>query len=268
MKEITIDELKQIQLDIMQAIHDYCQQHGLRYSLAYGSLIGAIRHKGFIPWDDDIDIMMPRPDYEQLVSGFKHPYYQLYDFCHDTDYVQPYGKVADTRTMLEENTNARNLGINIDIFPIDNMFDSPEECTTFLTRIRSIKRHFRMKLLRPSKKNVWWKRIAIRLCKLLVLGQSMRGITQQQVNLVSTLTNQDSRYVAIVNCNDCTNNFLHSFWPREWFESYIITDFEDRKFQIIAAYDSHLRQLFGDYMTPPPSSQRTSPHSLNKIYWI
>lgn len=267
MKSITIDELKQIQLDIMQAVHDYCLQQGLHYSLAYGTLIGAVRHKGFIPWDDDIDIMMPRTDYDRLVKGFSHPYYKLYDYSSDPEYVHPYAKVADTRTLLAENTNAKDLGINIDVFPVENMFDTPEQCTAFLSEIRQIKKRFRMKMLRPSKKNVWWKRIAIRLSKLLVLGQTMRGITQLQVNRVATLTNNQSRYVAIVNCNDCSDNYLRSFWPREWFDSYITVPFEDRQFQIIENFDPHLRQLFGEYMTPPPASQRTSPHTLTRIYW-
>lgn len=266
MTNITIEELKRIQLDIMQAIHDYCQQNQLRYSLAYGTLIGAIRHKGFIPWDDDIDIMMPRKDFAQLVRNFSHPYYKLYDYRQDADFVYPYAKVADTRTMLIENTNAKNIGINIDVFPVDNMFDSPEQCTAFLSEIRKIKKKFRMKLLRPSKKNVWWKRIAIQLSKLLVMGQTLRGITQEQLQKVSTLNNNKSRFVSVVNCNDCSDGYLHSFWRRELFDEYITVKFEDRQFQIISGYDELLRNLFGDYMTPPPAAQQTSPHTLNHIY--
>lgn len=266
MKNISIDELKKIQLDIMQAVHDYCMQHGLNYTLAYGTLIGAIRHKGFIPWDDDIDIMMLRADYEKLVKGFTHPYYKLHDFTTNAEYVHAYAKIEDTRTMLIENTNAKNIGINIDVFPVDNMFDSPEQCTAFLSEIRKIKKKFRMKLLRPSKKNVWWKRIAIQLSKLLVMGQTLRGITQEQLQKVSTLNNNKSRFVSVVNCNDCSDGYLHSFWRRELFDEYITVKFEDRQFQIISGYDELLRNLFGDYMTPPPAAQQTSPHTLNHIY--
>lgn len=268
MKNITIDELKNIQLDIMQAIHDYCMDHGLHYSLAYGTLIGAIRHKGFIPWDDDIDIMMPRNDYNQLVKGFCHPYYILHDFTTDNEYVHPYAKVEDSRTMLIENTNAKDMGINIDIFPIENMFNDPEQCISFLRKIRKIKKRFRMKLLLPSKKNAWWKRIAIRLSKILVSGQSLRSITQKQINQIAILRNNQSRYVAIVNCNDCSDTYLHSFWRREIFDEYITASFEDHQFMIISGYDEQLKQLFGDYMTPPTADKRVSPHTLNKIYWI
>lgn len=268
MRNITIDELKQIQLDIMQTVHEYCLEHDLHYSLAYGTLIGAIRHKGFIPWDDDIDIMMQRKDYEHLVKGFSHPYYRLHDFSIDKEYVHPYAKVEDSRTMLIENTNAKNIGINIDVFPVDNLFDTPEQCFTFLSEIRHIKKLFRMKLLRPSKKNVWWKRLAIRLSKVLVSNLTLRDITQKQIERVATLDNDDSCYVSIVNCNDCSDVYLHSFWRRELFDEYITIPFEDRHFQIISGYDEQLRQLFGDYMTLPPIEKRVSPHTLNKIYWI
>ena len=80
MKEISIEESKRIQLDILKLIHEYCYNNGLKYTLAYGSMLGAVRHKGFIPWDDDIDIAIMRSDYEKLISGFEHEYIKIYDY--------------------------------------------------------------------------------------------------------------------------------------------------------------------------------------------
>ena len=71
MKEIKSDEMRNVQLDILQKVHDFCMSHGIRYTLAFGSLLGAVRHGGYIPWDDDIDIAMLRPDYERFRKEFK-----------------------------------------------------------------------------------------------------------------------------------------------------------------------------------------------------
>lgn len=105
MKHIDIDELKQIQFDILVAVHDFCVEHDLKYTLAFGTLLGAVRHKGYIPWDDDIDIAMCRKDYDFFVSHFNgtSDFYKVYDIRTDEDYVYGFAKVADTRTVLVEN---------------------------------------------------------------------------------------------------------------------------------------------------------------------
>ena len=77
MKAILPEELNVIQLDILDDIHQFCVNNNIRYSLAFGSLIGAIRHHGYIPWDDDIDIMMPRPDYDVFINSFNGAYKHL-----------------------------------------------------------------------------------------------------------------------------------------------------------------------------------------------
>ena len=105
MKPITdISEIRAIQLDIMQDIHDFCEQNSIRYFLCAGTLIGAIRHNGYIPWDDDIDIMMPRPDYDRFMDIYnsKGGYYKFIDHKINNKYALPFGKVYDDRTILDE----------------------------------------------------------------------------------------------------------------------------------------------------------------------
>ena len=104
MKAITEEELKVIQLDLLQKTADFCEKNGIRYYLCGGTLIGAIRHKGYIPWDDDIDISMPRPDYDRFISIFNKPenYYQVIDMSNDKKYGFPFAKVHDTRTFVDE----------------------------------------------------------------------------------------------------------------------------------------------------------------------
>lgn len=265
-KAIQIEELKAIQLEILQSIHDFCQENDLIYMLAFGTLLGAVRHKGFIPWDDDIDIMMPRKDYEQFVQSYKHSYYKVYDYRKDEDYVHPYAKVADTRTLLIEKANMKDIGINIDIFPLDGLADTREGAVDFLKSLTPIKNKFRMKVLKPSPKNVWWKRIAIQLSKLLVLNVSLKSLAQEINQRISDNPHKDSAYMGTPSGTD--PHAINNIYERELFDSYITLPFEDRSFLAPVGYDQILRNYYGDYMQLPPIEKRTSPHTLCEVYWL
>ena len=118
MRAINSDELKSIQLDLLQKTADFCENNGLRYFLCGGTLIGAIRHKGYIPWDDDIDIAMPRPDYEKFVRIFNltQNYYQVMSIETDPDYAYAFAKVYENRTVLKElHYPGDAFGVYIDI---------------------------------------------------------------------------------------------------------------------------------------------------------
>lgn len=119
MKEMTLQELHEVQLAMLDAVDNYCRLNHLRYSLGGGTLLGAVRHHGYIPWDDDIDIMMPRPDYEKFMRYFKHEYYKLYDYRTDDTCGFSFAKLIDTRTIVQEYTIT--YSVFIDIFPIDGL---------------------------------------------------------------------------------------------------------------------------------------------------
>ena len=124
MKEISLNELRKIQIDILDKVHNFCIQNNITYFLSSGTLLGAIRHGGYIPWDDDIDLYMPRESYERFINIYK-------DDSHDTrvitlynnkEYYYPFAKVEDTNSIVIENVPEKfNIGINIDIFPIDGV---------------------------------------------------------------------------------------------------------------------------------------------------
>ena len=191
--------MKQIQVDILKDIHQFCEANNLHYTLIFGSLLGAIRHKGYIPWDDDIDIAMLRPDYEKFVASYsgKNGAYRVYDYRNDVDYHHPYAKVADTRTILEERTSMKDIGINIDVFPFDNLFDTKDECNQFIKSLDGFKKKFRIKLVKPGKKNVWWKRILIRLAKATQIFWSMKKITEKEYEIVNSLSNENAKYIGV-----------------------------------------------------------------------
>ena len=131
MRKIEIEELKRLELDLLDFFVGVCKHNNLTYFLAGGTLLGAIRHQGFIPWDDDIDVMMPRQDYEKMKKVFPvHEYYKF--MCHDNTHNYPtaFGTLNDIRTFKPETSRrekCRMLSVNIDIFPIDSLPDE-EEC--------------------------------------------------------------------------------------------------------------------------------------------
>ena len=96
MNELTLDELKGIEFDILKHFDAFCKEHNIRYYLAYGTLLGAIRYKKFIPWDDDVDVLVPREDYERLLKIYKdNAQYKLYAFEKDGKFNCPYAKLCD-----------------------------------------------------------------------------------------------------------------------------------------------------------------------------
>ena len=268
MKPISLEEMKQIQVDILKDVHLFCEKNNIRYTLIYGSLLGAVRHKGYIPWDDDIDIAMLRDDFEKFVASYKseNGFYRVYDCRKDKGYYYPFLKVADTRTVLEENVSMQNIGVNIDIFPCDYLFDTKQECINFIKKLDFLKKLFRIKLVKPGKKNSFIKRILIRVLKLFCLPISMKNIVDREYALVNRLTNHNAKFVGFAFSSDLSCSY-RSICPREVFEKYEKVPFEKETFEIISSYDEWLTQMFGDYMTPPPAKERTSPHTLNNVYW-
>jgi len=136
MKSIELNEQKQILVDILQNVHDFCKKNQINYSLAGGSLIGAIRHKGFIPWDDDIDILLHRDEYERFLQMYVDPsgIYQLHSMKNDPQYCYPFAKVEDTRTIINENVSGPKMGISIDVFPVDDLFDDRDKCLSYIKK--------------------------------------------------------------------------------------------------------------------------------------
>ena len=129
MRVIDLPEMKRVLFNILEFVDQFCSDNGIQYYLCGGTALGAVRHAGFIPWDDDIDIMMKRDDYDRFIDLFKHSntgYFSLLHHSIQRDYTFPYAKVADSRTVLREEHKgvSSETGVYIDIFPIEAMSDS------------------------------------------------------------------------------------------------------------------------------------------------
>lgn len=154
MKRITdIAELRKVQTGILDDIHRFCTANGIMYFLSCGTLIGAVRHKGYIPWDDDLDLYMPRKDYDRFVKLYTDAggRYRVLDPKKEKNYFYTFAKVVDTRTLLvETETEGYQIGVYVDIFPVDYVSDNEAERQRIFKRKRLL---YKIRRCKISKRN-------------------------------------------------------------------------------------------------------------------
>lgn len=266
MREVSNEELKAIELNILKEIHNFCEQNGLRYFICGGTLLGAVRHGGFIPWDDDIDLCMPRKDYEKFITRFNnHKNYRVLNFPKAEGYYQPYAKVCDARTLIEEKTakNTPNCGVFVDIFPLDGLSDDRAKAKRILNSNSTlIKLNTLLALRQPRIVDLkqHWKRVFYFPARLL--------FSQEQ--LVKRLDKQSqeypfdrSKYVGVAFGYYGEREIMSS----QFFSSVSSVKFEDTEVYAPGDFDGYLSTLYGDYMKLPPEEKRVSHHSF-VAYWL
>lgn len=266
MKKITNSELKQIQLEILKNVHSFCTKHNIRYTIAYGTLLGAVRHQGFIPWDNDIDIAMLRKDYERFVAEYKDDIYVLYELRTDPECEIPYAKVYDSRTMLIEHSNSKCIGVNIDIFPIDDLYDDYMRSVKEFNSFRCYKIQRMLIGREPSSSTTWWKSVAYRVGKYLLIGKTLRSVGVKISTLAKRQRTDNSEYLSLLTGNSLNyrNNIMH----RRVFNSFHLMKFENHLFYGLNNYNEYLTICYGDdYMQLPPEEQRITPHLFDNVYW-
>ena len=268
MKEITLEERKQILLNIMDCIDSFCSQRGLRYYLTGGTLLGAVRHKGFIPWDDDIDIAIPRKDYEIFCKTFNM--YAL-NSCKFVDvettpnYYCSYGKVFDTRTLLIENiANPVALGVNIDIFPLDYLGDD----FLYAKKLNAVIEKYRYRLKMTHLKYGKTRNIARIIVKNIIAFIFHRFSRKKIIEKITKLSKQfadktDSRFVAIIVMMTYGEKEI---MERKWFDNVVKVEFEGRKYNAPEYFHEVLSHFYNDYMQLPPVEKRVTHHS-NTAWW-
>lgn len=262
-REITsLDEIKSIRLNILLSFHQFCIANNINYSITYGTLIGALRHKGFIPWDDDVDVCMLRKDYEKFEDLFPSQYGKLvyYTLKRNRKWNRPYGKLFDNSTVEIEN-NAINIGIgvSIDVFPIDEVPDKKEnyfvynKIRVFLIDVMMLK-----SLIWSSQRN-FSKNLSVFISKILLYPFPFRGLAKL-IDKYGQLYNNRGNERLMHNCDSVDGNY---FMNKRLFDEYIDVEFEGYQLRAMRGYDNYLHAIYGDYMQLPSEDKRESHHSFN-----
>lgn len=257
------DELKRIELGILRDVARFCEKHGIRYFLSGGTLLGAIRHKGFIPWDDDVDIAMLRPDYERFVREYRADRYTLYS-PETNSYITPFAKVVDTSTVVkEQDVGLDGIGLWLDVFPLDGAPSKDYDPHRGLAW-RLLKKAIRFRNLPFSSPDRTLKqRIGIVLSLPLRL-LSNRFLVGRLRTIAMRHSVHDSPYIGcLVSPYSCTRELQ----PRSVFEGQdALVSFEGETFRTMPGWHDYLTSLYGDYMTPPPTEKRKSTHDF-QAWW-
>lgn len=254
--EISLEDLKQIELNLLITFADFCDKNNFRYYLCGGTLLGAIRHKGFIPWDDDIDILMPRPDYNRLLNQKSKnisEYIKLVDWkTGGTRY--PFIKVVDTRTKIKEKYVDSATNVWIDVFPIDGNPASDIKNRFLYRKVLFIRKLLLISVARLGEGTTFRRKI-------------VKGLVSPFAKLIGS-----SKLCDIINAQAQAYNFekcsmiggvLWGYGPQERlnknaFLSPISVQFENHFFNAPSNYHEYLTNLYGDYMKLPPLEKRVT----------
>lgn len=273
MRQMTLDEVHQVLYDILVDIHEFCVENDIKYSLGGGTLLGAIRHNGFIPWDDDIDVQFSRPEYERFIHSYRSKKgYQLFSCelpgCEDVGIA--FARVCEMeRTYVETGLvpwRSRPTGLWVDLLPIDG---APGDERTARKKIEKMTLLWKItKLARARYHTPFYRAKGLDTKIKLVVKKIMARLIPSNFivrysNLCQEYPFETSPYLA--NYTTMQNGF-REWQPRESMDRFVLHQFEGGQFYIMEDYKTSLSHLYDDFMQLPPEDKRKS-HIANRYYW-
>lgn len=251
-RQLNEEEIKELELGVMDYIHNLCQKENINYSLAYGTLLGAVRHKGYIPWDDDVDISLKRDEYDKLYQAVlrdNDPIYKVASWENDARYPYPFYRVYDARTVYENNyiENDIDLGICVDVFPFDYYADVNKE----MVKLDTYRRLSVYTLYGIHSKNAGLKNI-IRYLLVLVFRLTRVKTWNKKMNLLSMQANDNDSIDYLMENKRTSTKF-----EKTLLDKVMDSPFEDRTYKIPEASHQILSAIYGDdFMEIPPVEKR------------
>lgn len=263
MREITFEELKNIEKDILFQFDNYCRLFSLRYSLGGGTLLGAVRHNGFIPWDDDVDVMMPRPDYDRFLAICKEnkPPFDVISHESDPDYYHLFSKAQARFTFTDNGSNNKRYGISIDVFPIDGLGGDQRVAvrnfnrSSFWRELLIAKKWARYS--RSKTHSIIYEPIRLTLFILSRFVSANKLITKIE-KIMRSIDFDSSEYAGCI----CGSYRTAEIIPADHFKHYREIMFEGKPLLCIRDYEQYLQQHYGDYMKLPPKEKQVTHHTF------
>lgn len=258
--ELTTEEVKNRELEMLAYIDKVCRENNIKYFVCGGTLIGAVRHHGFIPWDDDIDINMPRPDYEKLKKIINNERYMLIsdqDDCYFT-----FGKLVDTETVLIEHrckNQINGMGIYIDIFPLDGLPKGKRAAFKEFKKLLSLNdilRYFGFGKP-PYRRNF----IKLFISRVKWMSEKNHSITWWRHKYMQQALKYNF-YESDLVCSAGGGYALKEIYPRRFFDKSRRCKFENIEVNIPEGYDEFLTLMYGNYMKLPPKETQVTNHNF------
>lgn len=261
MLKISEDEIKKSELDILLQVKKFCEDNQIKYYLVGGTLLGAIRHKGFIPWDDDIDICMPRNDYKFFVKNFSSHKKNLEIRCNSLNNLEvPFAKIINLNTVVESEFDESEINKHlwIDIFPVDGLPDDIDEVNKIYKKCHFYRKVLMLSNAKLGKGTTFFRKCIKYILKPIAELYGKKRCVKNIEFIVGQNSYESSKYVGIVTWGVLG---IGQRMLKTEFEKSVDVEFEGYKFAAFSCWDSYLRGMYGDY-TKLPSQEQRKTHNM------